>query len=114
MTEDDRALSEFQDIVDSSVSIIALVQGKTRQGRDFWAYVAIPPSKFQAFKAAEAAGNYRLDDWGRILQHGFARQPPHWVREEMKTAYGARDSFEADIDTLAKQERGPRSGDTPR
>ena len=41
MTESDSAaLIQFQEIADASVSIIALVQGRTRQRRDFWAYVA--------------------------------------------------------------------------
>ena len=37
---DSAALIQSQEIVDASASIIALVRGRTRQGRDFWAYVA--------------------------------------------------------------------------
>ncbi|PKU21996.1 hypothetical protein [Telmatospirillum siberiense] len=93
-------LREFRDIVDACIDIVVLVQGRTVHARDFWAYVAIPPGRYGDFKAAEASGQYRLNDWGRILRHGAGRRPPAQVHEEMARIYGANSAFEEDLDAI--------------
>jgi len=92
---------ELGDVVDSIVEVVLLVQGRTAQGRLFWAYVSMPPGRLQAFRAAEAAGDYRLDEWGAILRSGAGREPPVSIKAEMASQHGVFDDFESRVAALA-------------
>ena len=94
----------LEEIIDECVEVILLVQGRNAQGRSFWAYAAMPPGRLEAFRAAEAAGPYRLDEWARILRSGSGRQPPDPVRAEMEASHGALDDFERRVRALAALE----------
>lgn len=107
MTETKPALApadELREAVDSAVEIIVLVRGTLADGRAFWAYASMPPSRYPAYKAMETAGqSYRLEDWGTILRHGLGEEPPLDVKVEMHDAYGADDQFETNMLRLADQ-----------
>lgn len=90
-------LERLKELVDQEVAIITLVQGARTDGSPFWAYVAIPPSRYEAFKKAEATGAYRLNDYGAILRSGEGQEPPGAVRQEMMDKYGADESFEVSL-----------------
>ena len=93
---------DLREAIDGNVEVIVLVQGNVSDGRAFWAYVSMPPSRYSAFKALEAANQgYRLEEWGTILRHGFESAPPLDVKVEMHDAYGADDAFEANVMRLA-------------
>jgi len=82
---------------DKSSAILMLIKGKRKGGGPFYAYLAVPPSKILAFKAAEAKGNYMLDDYGEILAYGDEAEPPADVVKEMQEKYGADEDFEQKV-----------------
>lgn len=91
---------EAEDILkkmDADVGILVLVQGKLADGSDHYAYASVPPSKYQAFKDAEAAGNYNLADFGKILAHGKGNEPSPEVQKQMADEHGANLRFEEEF-----------------
>ena len=70
--------------IDEEVNILVLVSGTLEDGSAHYAYVSIPPSKYVAFKQAEAAGHYNLADYGTILHHGAGKQPGADVQQQME------------------------------
>ncbi|MBB6255214.1 hypothetical protein [Nitrospirillum iridis] len=86
--------------------IIMLLKGVMDHGGPFWCYVALKPSQFEAFKAAEAAGAidlYKFDDFGEIVVSAEGEMPPYIVTEEVARMYGTDPrTFFRDIDPLAE------------
>ncbi len=88
------ALDELLAEADKSVEMLVLVTGQRSDGRDFWAYAAIPPSKYTAFTEAEADGGYRLNDYGRVLTSGDGLEPPHGLEQQLKERFNLSTDFE--------------------
>lgn len=84
--------------MDADVGILVLVSGTLPDGSSHYAYASIPPSKYMAFKEAEAAGNYDLAEFGKILAHGEGKDPPPDVVKQMADEHGASLTFEADFE----------------
>ncbi|MFN8891664.1 MAG: hypothetical protein ACK530_03345 [Alphaproteobacteria bacterium] len=86
--------------------IIMLLKGVMDHGGPFWCYVALKPSQFSAFKAAQPAGEidlYAFDDYGEVVVSGEGETPPYTVTEEVARMYGADPrTFFRDIDPLAE------------
>ncbi len=80
---------------DQHASIIVLSKGTLIDGSPYFAYAAIPPSKYRFFKLAEAQGNYRLNDYGEILHFEKAEAPSQKVMDMMKEKYGVDHNFES-------------------
>ena len=91
---------ELLKLMDEDVQILTLVQGTLEDGSPHYAYVSIPPSRYQAFKTAEAAGSYNLALFGKILAHGKGKEPPADVQKRMVEEYGANHHFEEDLDRM--------------
>ena len=92
----------FKDI-DEQVRILVLITGTLEDGGTHWAYASIPFTKYEAFKAAEAKGNYDLGDYGRILEHGEGAEPPADVVRKMTEEHGADHKFEEELDAMMQQ-----------
>ena len=88
--------------MDEEVQILVLVTGTLSDGSEHYAYASIPPSKYQAFKAAEAKGNYDLAAFGNILRHGEGKTPPADVMQEMEEQHGADHMFEAELEAMIR------------
>lgn len=89
---------------DQEVSIMVLVRGTLATGDAFWAYLAIPPSKYLAFKQAEAAGGYAMSDYGQVVEMGTgATEPPEDTKQKMEREYNVNHNFEADIRKKAEE-----------
>lgn len=83
---------------DEAVSIMVLVRGTLATGDAFWAYLAVPPSKYLAFKQAEAAGGYSMSDYGQVVEIGTgANEPPAEVQRRMEKEYNVNHNFEDDV-----------------
>ncbi len=80
--------------IDSNLDMIVLVSGTLDDGTPHFAYVSIPPSKYDAFKEAEAKGNYRLAEFGTILRHGKGLKPSAEIEQEMIENYAVSHQFE--------------------
>jgi superoxide dismutase len=101
MSEPD--LQKMLEQIDEDVQILTLVVGQLADGRDHYAYVSIPPSKYEAFKAAEAKGNYNIAEFGKILHHANGREPTAAVKKEMEEKYGADHCFEENLQAMEKR-----------
>lgn len=84
--------------MDADVGILVLVQGTLPDGSAYYAYASIPPSKYMAFKEAEAKGHYDLAQFGKILAHGKGTEPPPEVVKQMAEEHGASHTFEEDFE----------------
>ena len=72
--------------------VIMLLYGKMAHGGPSWCYVAIKPSKFEAFKKAEAEGKidlYNFDDFGEVIVSAEGETPPDEVTVKVAEIYGA-------------------------
>ena len=87
---------------DDNMQILVLVSGTLTNGQQHFAYVGIPPSKYDAFKTAEAAGNYELSEFGEILEHGEGLQPSPEIEEKMIEKYGISHLFAEAFEELRK------------
>jgi hypothetical protein len=69
---------------------IVLVYGMLESGNPFWVFVAVKPSKYQAFMTAQKDGSldlYSFDAYGEIIVSGEGRQPPDEVTLKVAEMY---------------------------
>lgn len=72
--------------------IIMLIYGKLENGNPFWCYCAVKPSRYEQFKADEAAGKidlYHFDPYGEVVVSGEGETPPQEVTEKVAEMYNA-------------------------
>lgn len=72
--------------------IIMLIYGKMDHGGPFWCYVAVKPSKFEAFKASEKSGTidlYNFDEYGEVIVSAEGKTPPEDVTRKVAEIYNA-------------------------
>jgi|TARA_B100000212_G_C27161736_1_gene442049 hypothetical protein len=99
--------------MDEGLGIITLVSSEVN-GEKFWAYVDIPPSKYNDFLAAQKAdAPYTLTDFGDVLKYGLgSHEPPADVVEEMKAEYGIdpdfQDKLKNDVERQMTALRAPK------
>lgn len=94
---------EQLEAADAQLSILVLSRGVTIDDKKFWAYIAIPPSKFEAFKAAEEAGGYNIEDYGEIITAGEGDEPPDDVKAQIERDFGAMHDFEERVKAEAEE-----------
>lgn len=91
---------------DNVSRVIMLLYGQMEHGGPFWCYVAVKPSQFEAFKAAEAAGKidlYNFDAYGEVIVSAEGQTPPEEVTLKVAEMYGADAStFFQPIDPIAE------------
>lgn len=91
---------------DTLSRVIMLLYGKMDHGGPFWCYVAVKPSKFDAFKAAETSGQidlYNFDEYGEVIVSAEGQTPPDEVTMKVAEMYGADAStFFQPIDPMAE------------
>lgn len=91
---------------DNVSRVIMLLYGKMDHGGPFWCYVAVKPSQFEAFKAAEAAGKidlYNFEAYGEVIVSAEGQTPPEEVTLKVAEMYGADAStFFQPIDPMAE------------
>jgi hypothetical protein len=73
-------------VLASRAHLLYLVSGK-RGGKAYWAYALIDGNKLAAFKKALAAGNIRVQDFGKVLEWGEGDAPPEQVKQSLKQRY---------------------------
>ena len=91
---------------DALSRVIMLLYVKMDHGGPFWCYVAIKPSKFEAFKAAEKNGSidlYNFEPFGEVIVSAEGATPPEEVTLKVAEMYGADAStFFQPIDPIAE------------
>lgn len=91
---------------DDVARIIVLLCGLMDHGGPFWCYVAVKPSQYGAFQAAQHGGSidlYDFEAFGEVIVSGEGERPPIHVTEEVARMYetDAR-TFFRDIDPIAE------------
>ena len=81
-------------IINKNDYIFILVKGQKTDDTDFWAYIAIHPSKYEFFKIAEASGEYNLNEFGNIIRHGIGSEPPEADKTYMKQNFDFDETLE--------------------
>ena len=91
---------------DALSRVIMLLYGKMDHGGPFWCYVAVKPSQFEAFKAAEKSGAldlYNFEAYGEVIVSAEGKTPPEEVTLKVAEMYGADAStFFQPIDPIAE------------
>ncbi len=75
---------------DDLTRIIVLVYGMLENGGPFWVYVAVKPSKYQAFMGAQKEGKldlYKFEPFGEIIVSGEGKVPPDEVTLKVAEMY---------------------------
>lgn len=91
---------------DKQSAILVYSHGMAGDGRPYYAYVAIRPSKYTEFHAASAAGqSLLLSEYGTVVAGGFADRPPPDVVRRMREINGFDDDYE---EKLAREVRDQR------
>jgi hypothetical protein len=75
---------------DNISRIIMLVYGRMEHGGPFWCYVAVKPSMYDAFKAAEQQGAldlYNFEPYGEIIVSAEGETPPEEVTVKVAEMY---------------------------
>ncbi len=91
-------ISEFfsnriEETIDDNVSMINLVKGVLEDGRNYYAYIKIKPSKYLEFQIASQKGDCDISEYGEIILHGEG-EPTDAIKKEMKEKYGCEEDFE--------------------
>jgi hypothetical protein len=76
---------------DNISRIIMLIYGTMEHGGPFWCYVAVKPSMYDAFKAAETGGTldlYNFESYGEIIVSAEGDVPPDEVTIKVAEMYG--------------------------
>lgn len=89
--------------IDSELNFLVLVTGRLADGSEHFAYASIPPSRYLAFKEAEAKGNYDLGKFGKILHHGAGKEPSAETKKEMEDKFGVNHQFEEELANINMQ-----------
>lgn len=91
---------------DNLSRVIMLLYGKMDHGGPFWCYVAVKPSQFDTFKAAEKAGTldlYNFEPFGEIIVSAEGQTPPDDVTAKVAEMYGTDPAtFFQPIDPIAE------------
>lgn len=58
------------------------------KNRSAWFYINIDSGKERKFKhCIESKANVDLKDWGEIVESGYGKSPPDYIKEKMKRLY---------------------------
>lgn len=77
---------------DSIEGVVVLVKGLSAKGQKQYAYALIPVERYEAYKQAEAKGNYNLGEFGIILYRGSGHEPPEEIRLKYEAFIPSHDS----------------------
>ena len=74
---------------DKDAAILCYTNGLLEDGRPYYAYIAVKPSKYQEFKKlTDARMGLTLGDYGEVIAGNFEASPPPEVVAEMRDKYG--------------------------
>lgn len=93
---------------DVETAIVVLDRGirSKNGGQACWAYIAVCPSKYEAFLDVIKSGQPKIyRDYGVVLRYGTGETVPAEIREEMKREYGFDDNFIAKLEQEVRAEQ---------
>ena len=85
---------------DADSSLIVLDQGIQEDGKPYWLFLKVKPSKYKEFmQLCRQRKPKRFTDYGTILKYGYNKQVPTAAKTEMREKYGWDDNY---IEKLAE------------
>jgi hypothetical protein len=82
---------------------IVLVYGLLEDGNPFWVFVAVKPSQYQPFIAAQKDGSlnlYQFAQYGEIIVSGIGKSPPDDITIKVAEMYQTDpEKLKAQLDT---------------
>lgn len=79
---------------DERIGIVDLFCGQTEDGKDFWCYISILPSKYLEFKTLQKENKeISMNKFGKIIASNWGKEPPEEVKQKMEEL-GAEHDFE--------------------
>ena len=94
-------IDNFFEQIDKQGEIITLVEG-SRNGKPYFAYVAMKPSSFIAYKQDEKKGSVKLAEYGKIIEHGEG-EPSSAVKKKIEEEYAGSHEFEEQLQEMLKK-----------
>ncbi|MBN8547915.1 MAG: hypothetical protein J0M12_01225 [Deltaproteobacteria bacterium] len=94
---------EILSLLDIEASVIELCCVHAPDGREYYLYLKIAPSKYLEFKTAQQLGRLTLSDYGEPLCFGEGAHPPLDVQLEMQRAHGVRHTLESELEELRQK-----------
>lgn len=92
--------------IDDEVAIITYTNGTTEDGRPYYAYLAVKPSKYTEFhERTSASETIVLNDYGNIIACGFETGPPPEVIRQMREEYGYDEHYAQKLKSEASRQR---------
>jgi hypothetical protein len=83
---------------DRHSAILAYIHGVMNDGRPYYAYVAVLPSKYREFYELNASRTpFVIEDYGVVITSGYEAYPPAEVVQDMKLRYGFDDQFQSKL-----------------
>ncbi len=99
--------SEELEKADRTSSIIAFTNGVAADGRPYYAYLAVKPSKYREFYELTANRQVlQLNDFGEIIKGGFEVSPPADIISFMRDEYGFDENYEKALQDEVTRQRG--------
>ena len=75
--------------LDAESSVLAYTSGTMPDGRHFYAYVAVTPSRYAEFHRKTAAREQMIiGEYGEVIEGGFEASAPADIRQRMREEYG--------------------------
>ncbi len=90
-----KKLSQEELLAADEVSyVIVKNTGIQNDGKPYWAYVAVRPSKYHEFmEYTREQRTVKLADYGRVLRYGLGTEIPDTIKKEMKARYRCDDAY---------------------
>ena len=80
----EKALAHAHSGALDNMRMVELFTGVDENERDFYAYVAVMPSKYMEYRSLLEKGEViDLEAYGEIIEHGFSALPPADIRKKM-------------------------------
>ena len=93
-----KTLQEIEEMETDADFVIVLAQGISSDDKPYWAYIAIRPSRYADYmRAAKAHALIVFADYGTILQYGFDKEVPGYVKDKMKRRYGFDENYRENL-----------------
>lgn len=83
-------MNDYKPPAPDLIRIIVLVYAMLENGNPFWVYVAVKPSKYQAFLTAQKEGAvdlFEFEPFGEIIVSGEGKSPPDEVTLKVAEMY---------------------------
>jgi len=83
---------------DREAAVLCYTTGEMNDGRHYYAYIAVIPSRYREFMQKTTAREIiTLGDYGTVIVADFQTEAPPDVKQEMHEKYGFDDSYQEKI-----------------